>query len=124
MALTKTTGFSSPLGTVLVVQTASTATADDDVTAAANLTLNAMEAVNGSSNTVYVKLYDSVQATVGTDAPELIFPVSAGTTRTLNIVGTGHVFSTGISLATVTTGGTGGTANPSGGDVKVSIITT
>lgn len=124
MALTITTGFSSPLGTVLVVQTASTSTSDDDVTGGNNLVLNVLEATNGSSAVVYVKLYDSQSPTVGTDAPEVIFPVAAGTSRTLNIVGTGHTFAAGISLATVTTAGTGGTASPSGGDVKVSLITT
>jgi|TARA_R110000824_G_scaffold79822_3_gene201071 hypothetical protein len=124
MSLTVSSGFSSPLGTLLIVQTAATATPDNDITGGTNLTLNAMEAVNGSSAVCYVKLYAGATATVGTDAPELIFPVAAGTTRTLNIVGTGHVFVTGICLAAVTTAGTGGTNTPTGGNVKVSIITT
>ena len=107
-----------------MVQTASTATADNDVTAGANLVLNAMEVVNASSAVAYIKLYDNQSPTVGTTAPELILPVKAGETRTLNILGTGHTFTSAISLATVTTAGTGGTTSPSGGDVKVSLITT
>lgn len=123
MALSKNTGFASPLGSVLVIQTASTGSVDNDVTAGANLTLNVMEVVNLSNAASYTKLYDAATATVGTTAPELIFPVGAGATRTLNVMGSGHTFATGICLATVTTGGTGGTTDPSGGDVKVSIIT-
>ncbi len=128
MALTKTTGFSSPLGSVLVVQTASTASADLDVTGGSNLTLNVMEVYNATSATVYVKLYDSAQVTVGTTDPTFIFPVSAGSTRTLNCLGgesgSGFLFANAISLATTTTGGTAGTASPTGGDVKVVLITT
>ena len=131
MALTKTTGFSSPLGSVLVVQTASTATADNDVTGGSNLTLNVMEVDNATSATVYVKLYDNAAPTVGTTVPKFIFPVSAGSTRTLNALGGssnsgsgGFLFSTAISLATATEGGTAGTESPTGGDVKVVLITT
>jgi hypothetical protein len=129
MALTKTTGFSSPLGSVLVIQTASTATPDNDVTGGANKTLNVMEVTNGSSATVFVKLYDHAAPTVGTTVPDLIFPISEGATRTLNILGGssntgGYTFTTAISMATVGSAGTAGTGSPSGGNVKIVLITT
>jgi len=129
MALTKTTGFSSPLGSVLVIQPASTATAANDVTGGANKTLNVMEVTNESAATAFVKLYDHAAPTVGTTVPDLIFPIESGATRTLNILGGsantgGYTFTTGISMATLTTAGTAGTASPSGGNVKIVLITT
>ena len=131
MALTKTTGFSSPLGSVLVIQTQSTATADNDITGGANLTLNCLEVENSTTSTVYVKLYDNAAPTVGTTVPDIIFPVDAGNVRTLNILNGsansgsgGYKFDTAISMATVTAGGTAGTGSPSGGNVKVVLITT
>ncbi len=131
MALTKTTGFSSPLGSVLVIQTAGSATADNDVTGGANLTLNVMEVTNGANYTAYIKLYDNAAPTVGTTVPALIFPVDSGTTRTLNILNGaansgsgGYTFSTAISMATVSTPGTAGASSPSGAAVKIVLITT
>ena len=123
MALSKNTSFASPLGTTLVVQTVSSATADDDVTGATS-TLNVMEVINGSNAVSYTKVWDSQQPTVGTDLPVIIFPVAAGATRTLNFMGGGWASTVGVSMATVTAGGTGGTTTPTGGDVKVSLILT
>ncbi len=131
MALTTTTGFSSPLGAVLVIQTSGTATSDNDVTSGANLTLNVMEVSNSSSSTVFVKLYDHATPTVGTTVPDLIFPIASGATRTLNILNGsansgngGYKFDTAISMATVTTAGTAGTGSPTGGNCKIVLITT
>jgi hypothetical protein len=121
VALSTNTSFASPLGGILVVQTTSTATSDDNVTLTTS-TLNVIEVTNGSNAVSYTKIWDSLQPTVGTSLPVIIFPVAAGATRTLNFMGLGWTSTSGVSMATVTAGGTGGTSTPVGGDVKVSLI--
>ena len=123
MALTKNTSFANPLGTILVTQTASSATADTNVTGTTSV-LNVLEVTNGSNATSYTKIWDALSPQVGTEAPVVSFPVAAGATRTLNLMGAGWTATTGISMATVTSGATSGSTSPTGGDVKVSLICT
>lgn len=73
--------------------------------------------VDNSQNTenVFFKMYDvSSVPSVGSDVPEHVWRVLAG--EKLGIVldadGSGHDFSTGLFVACVTTGGTGGTVSP------------
>jgi len=120
MALSVNTSYASPLGTTLIIETASTASSNNNVTGAA-ATIRVIEVYNGSNATSYTKVWSGATPTVGTDAPVLIFPVNAGVTRTMNIMGPGFDVAA-LSFATVTAGGTGGTTSPAGGDVKVTLI--
>lgn len=97
--------------------------------------LSALDLFDGPANVVwfhglnaqaadnYLKLYDAVEPTVGTTAPDVVreipatgtnggqrfevFDDGAGTTIS------GLPFTTAVSAAVVTAGGTGGTTNPS-----------
>jgi hypothetical protein len=89
---------------------------------------------------VFLKLWDSAGVSVGTDAPDLVFRVEAGQKLfqplvfadlsdlaaqgldTGNIVEKGSTFTTGLSVACVTTGGTAGTTSPTN-DVTATLIT-
>ena len=67
---------------------------------------------NNASATVYVKLWNKIASnvTVGTTAPDLIFPCPGGTTLTYAFPQETS-FGTACSISAVTTGGTGGTAS-------------
>jgi hypothetical protein len=88
-------------------------------------TLYGFEADN-SQNTVavYLKFYDALTVTVGTDAPTWVMMLPAGEVRkgVFGSRGTGRAFATGVSLCCVTTGGTGGVTAPIN-PVKVSLAT-
>jgi hypothetical protein len=69
----------------------------------------------------YVKFYDTVGAiTLGTTAPSMILMAPASVRRTFVFTG-GNAFSTGLTYAAVTTGGTGGTTAPTSA-VPVDIV--
>lgn len=70
----------------------------------------------------FVKLWDllSGAVTVGTTDPDMIVPVPAGVKRSF-LFFEGLSFATGITIAAVTTGGTGGTTTPVS-DVTVEIV--
>lgn len=67
----------------------------------------------------YTKLYNATSATVGTTAPDMIL-MSNSSSRHVWVFTNGLAFSTGLSFATVTAGGTAGTTNPTS-DVRVDI---
>ena len=111
----------SPIASKLIVQTSSTATADNDVLNAGGTIF--MLDVDNTANVaqdVYVKLYNHAGPTVGTTAPDLVFLVKQGVRRQLGLP-EGVLFATAISLATVTAGGTAGTTSP-GSSVIVRIL--
>ena len=78
--------------------------------------------VDNRANTVgsYVKLYNATTATVGTTVPPLVLWVPASIAMTFNFL-SGLMFSTAISFAAVTTGGTSGTTCPVS-DVIVELV--
>lgn len=72
----------------------------------------------------YVKLWDSVGAIiVGTTVPDWVIKVPASFKGNVLIATGGIVFATGLQVATVTAGGTGGIVSPTG-NVTVSIAYT
>jgi len=97
---------------------------------------NSAVSVKGSSATIYeieidntlnaaqdnyVKFYNTAGAvTVGTTVPDMIIEVRQGVKRTI-VIPDGFVFETGLAVATVTAGGTGGTTSPTS-DVTVKIV--
>lgn len=69
----------------------------------------------------YVKFYNSAGTpTVGTTVPDMVIEVRQGVKRTI-VIPDGLVFETGLAVATVTAGGTGGTTSPTS-DVTVKIV--
>lgn len=93
----------------------------DDTAAAATVQYAASGAglfyslyVDNTANSAksYVKIYDATSGvTVGTTVPEYIIMIPAGVARQF-VVKQGFAFSTGLSYAVVTTGGTAGTTAP------------
>lgn len=74
----------------------------------------------------YVKLYNVAIAvgtgavTVGTTTPDAVL-MAPSSTRRVWVFRNAMVFSAGLTIAGVTTGGTGGTTNPTT-DVRVSVV--
>lgn len=121
MAVT-TTPLSNPVGANIVTDTASNATAENDVRSGAT-TVYLVDVDNTANAAVsYTKLYDSASPTVGTTAPDFIFKVTASTRKVFVLDMSGVAFTTGLSFATVTAAGTAGTSSPSS-SVIVRILT-
>lgn len=79
---------------------------------------------NTGANPAYVKIYDHANPTVGTTDPEFVHRVPANTKRVINYNNSdGHAIANGLSVATVTAGGTGGTTGPGTNEVKVHLFT-
>ncbi len=71
----------------------------------------------------YVKIWNTAGAvTVGTTVPDLVLPIAANVRRQL-VYPEGLTLGTGVAVATVTTGGTGGTTAP-GSAITVRIVFT
>ena len=121
MAVT-TTPLSNPVGANIVTDTASNATAENDVRSGATTVY--LVDVDNTANAAetYTKLYDSASPTVGTTAPDFIFKVTASTRKVFVLDMSGVAFTTGLSFATVTAAGTAGTSSPSS-SVIVRILT-
>lgn len=117
-----TTPLSNPVGANIVTDTTSNATSEDDVRGGAT-TVYMVDVDNTANAAVsYVKLYDSASPTVGTTAPDFVFKVTASTRKVFVLDMSGIAFTTGLSFATVTAGGTAGTSSPSS-SVIVRILT-
>jgi len=103
----------SPIATRLIVQTTATNVPDNAVTGVAATTLYMIDIDNQGGDTAYLKLYNAASATVGTTVPDMVVMMPAGTRRTLALP-EGLLFSTALSMACVTAGGTAGTTSPAG----------
>lgn len=122
MAVT-TTPISSGLASNIVKDTDSDNTSEDDVRSGAATVF--VVKVNNDSNAAltYTKLYDAASPTVGTTDPDIVLMTPASSTREFWVGGSeGIAFTTGISFASVTAGGTGGTTAPTS-NVQVDVFT-
>lgn len=122
MATTPTITIAEVDGLVLVKDADANATAEKNVLAGP-CRLKHIHVTNPNAAVAYLKLYDSVNPTVGTDAPEEIYECAGsgtegGVTDLPVNGGAGILFETGLSYAAVTTGGTAGTTGPTS-DVTV-----
>lgn len=80
-----------------------------------------------NASVVYVKLWDALSPTVGTTDPDFVFKIAASAKVPILLnprddADNGIAFTTSLSAACVTTGGTGGTSNP-GSSVPVDFFT-
>jgi hypothetical protein len=98
----------SPIGSILIQQTDSTEVPDNNITGAPATVL--MVDVDNTANPAedaYVKLYNNNAPNVGTTDPDWVLMIPQGVRRQM-VITEGLEFSTGLSTATVTTGGTPG----------------
>lgn len=105
-------GVTSDAGATHAVQTDATAT--PDVLKSGSGTLFKIEINNtANSNAVYLKLYNNIGGapTVGTTDPTYVFKCPASTSKVYSCP-KGTAFPNALYAACVTTGGTGGTGNP------------
>lgn len=110
-------------GTIKIIRDAtSNATSESNVADGA-ATIYAITADNTANAAVeYLKLYNAATApTVGTTDPDVILMLPLSVVRTF-VFRNSLSFSTGLSFATVTAGGTAGLGSP-GGAVIVNIVT-
>jgi len=112
MAVSTGTVPGSFIGTSIVEDTASNATPEDAASSGGTL-YQAYIDNSANSGQVYLKLYEAVKGsvTVGTTPPSFILPCASSVSKQFNFP-TGVAFSTALSFATVTAGGTGGTGSP------------
>ena len=92
MAVTVST-IADPLGSKLIIDTESNATAEDDVTGSSSTTIYAVEIDNSANATtaVYTKLADTGDATSGTTNPYDMVKVGGGSKLTY-IIGAGLAY--------------------------------
>ena len=110
------------LGSTIVVQTDTTGTVDANVLATSG-TLIMIDVDNtlNPAQAVYLKFWDAVAPTIGTDAPDMIIPIKAGLRRQIAIP-EGWAFSA-LSFACVTEAAVTGTTSPTN-DVVTRMVTT
>ena len=98
------------------LDSASNATSEDNVTAAAPTIYQLKTNNSGNAAAVYTKIWDNAAPTVGTTAPNWILKVKASGTLKMTVARSdaagGATMQTALSFATVTTAGTAGTTNP------------
>jgi hypothetical protein len=111
MALSVSTQV-NPIATRLILQTTATAASNNDVVGApcTLYTVDVDNTANAASS--YVKLYNNASPTVGTTTPDLVVFVTSGVRRQY-VIPEGVSFTTSLSFACVTVGGTAGTVSPS-----------
>ena len=80
-------------------------------------TVYSVQAVNTTSSTIYVKLYNNASATAS-NSPDMILKINASKTQTYHFT-EGVAFGTALGLRCVTSAGTGGTSDPGSIVVKV-----
>lgn len=103
----------SYLGNIVVSDTAANATAQDNVTGAASTVLSVeIDNTANTSTTVYFKMYDVADATVGTTIPVFVLPVQGGK-KLVYATSDGFIFSTAVSYGCVTGAANSDTTSPS-----------
>lgn len=109
---------------VVVRDPAIGAAADSNVgPGAATVYLIQIDNSGNPNQKVYLKMWDNVAPTVGTTAPNKIIPVPGGSIQKVGCI-EGIPFTTALSFACVTTGGTGGTTAPTNPVIVAISITT
>jgi len=102
----------NPIGTSLIIQDDANATPDNNITGVpATLYMIDIDNTANGAQASYVKLFNAAAAVVGTDAPDWIIMMPAGTRRAVAIP-EGVVFSVGLSMACVREAATTGTTDP------------
>ena len=120
MAVTSTP-LQTNLSASIISDADSNATSEDNVRNGATTVY--MVDIDNSANAAvtYTKLYNSTGPTVGTTAPDMIFMVPASVRKVFVLDPAGIAFSTGLSFASLTAGGTAGSTGPTS-DVIVKIL--
>ena len=111
----------SPIGSILIQQTDSNEVADNNITGApATVLMVDVDNTANAAEDAYVKFYNDLAPNVGTTDPDWILLIPQGVRRQI-VITEGLEFSTGLSVATVTTPGTPGVL-PLGSAVVIRMI--
>jgi len=81
-------------------------------------TVFSVQAVNTTSSSIYVKLYNNASAT-DSNSPDMILKFNASKTQTYHFT-EGVAFGTALGLRCVTSAGTGGTGDP--GTIVIKVV--
>lgn len=110
-----------PSGAKLFSDTSNANTAVSVVAASATIYQIEIDNTANAAQDNYAKLFNTAGAvTVGTTVPDMVIEVRQGVKRSI-VIPDGLAFESGIAVATVTAGGTGGTTSP-GSAVVVKIV--
>lgn len=112
-------GFPSAMK--MISETALGATADNNVADGGATVYAVVVDASAAGAATYVKLWNNVAPVVGTTDPEMVLMVPTGGRKQF-LFTVGSAFSTGVSMAALTTGGTAGVTPPSG-SVIVDVVT-
>lgn len=110
MAL-KSTFVTNPVKTILVEETVSTNSSNNNVAGGAAYIISVTILNSQFGTPVYTKLYDASTATVGTTSASLVLLTPASSDRTY-VFHPPLYYENGISFATVTNAGNAGTTAP------------
>lgn len=92
----------SYLGNIIVSDTSANATAQNNVTGAASTVLSVeIDNTANAGTTVYFKMYDNVNAVVGTTEPVFVLPVQGGK-KLVYATSDGFTFSSAVSYGCTT----------------------
>lgn len=120
MSITSTP-LQTNLSASIIADTDSDATSENDVRNGAT-TVYLVDVDNSLNAAItYTKLYNSASPTVGTTAPDTILMTPASVRKVFVLDMSGVAFSTALSFASVTSGGTAGTTSPTS-NVTVRIL--
>ena len=113
MSLTSNTQIVSPSTGARNIQATPNATADNAVVSG-TVYINSVviDNTNNASAASYFKAYDASAPTVGTSAPDFCIKVGGAEKLYINFQKNRPKFTTALSFACVTAGGTGGTTSP------------
>lgn len=90
---------------------------------AATVYLVNVDNTGNAAQKVYLKLYNATAPTIGTTAPDKVIPIPGGTVQKVAFP-EGIAFATGLSMACVTAGGTGGVTSPTNPVIVAITMTT
>lgn len=114
------TDIGSPLGSKIITDSDTNATAVNNVTGGAPI-VYLIEITNGSAQVVHFKIFDAGAPTVGTTAPNFVLPVPAGASISVAFP-SGMTLNTGLSYACVQEEADTGTTDPSSA-VAIKMVT-
>ena len=114
MSLTSNTQIVSPSTGARNIQATPNATADNAVVSG-TVYINSVviDNTNNASADSFFKCWDASAPTVGTTVPSFVFKVGGAEKLYINFQKNRPKFTTALSFACVTAGGTGGTTSPS-----------
>lgn len=123
MAVTTSPFLNDILEQAFVVDTDADATVEQNIRGGETTLYQAYVDNSANAAVEYLKIWDSKNATIGTDAPDFQFLIPASSRVTIGFGTSGEDFTNGLSFAVTDAPGTTAGANP-GSDVIVRMVCT